>query len=44
MGWMFGIAAMPVAEYEKGIAEHANIKPGEEITGHKKKAGSKAGS
>jgi len=38
MGWMFGVAAMPVAEYEKSIAQYPNIKPGEEFTGYKRES------
>jgi arylsulfatase A-like enzyme len=40
MGWMFGVAAAPVAEYEKSVAQYPNIKPGEEFTGYKATAGS----
>jgi arylsulfatase A-like enzyme len=35
MGWMFGVAAAPVAEYEKSVAQYPNIKPGDEFTGYK---------
>jgi arylsulfatase A-like enzyme len=34
MGWMFGIAASYVAEYEKSIARYPNIKPGQEFNGY----------
>jgi hypothetical protein len=37
---MFGIAAAPVAEYEKSLTQYPNIKPGEEFTGYKAAAGS----
>jgi hypothetical protein len=40
MGWMFGVAAAPVAEYEKTIAKYPNIKTGEEFTGYKAEPGS----
>ena len=34
MGWMFGIAASFIAEYEKSIARYPNIKPGQEFNGY----------
>jgi arylsulfatase len=34
MGWMFGVALQPVAEYLKSIAEYPNIEPGSEFDGY----------
>jgi hypothetical protein len=34
MGWEFGVALGPAAEYLKSFAEYPNIKPGEEFDGY----------
>jgi len=39
MGWMFGVAFAPVAEYEKSLATYPNIKTGQEFTGYKAEPG-----
>jgi arylsulfatase A-like enzyme len=38
MGWMFGVALMAIAEYEKSLAQYPNIKPGSEFDGYPAKA------
>lgn len=35
MGWMFGVVLSAAAEYNKSIARHPNIKPGQEFNGYK---------
>ena len=34
MGWMFGVAASAVADYEKSIAQYPNIQPGQDFNGY----------
>jgi arylsulfatase len=34
MGWMFGVALAPVAEYKKSIERYPNIEPGAEFDGY----------